>query len=115
MNINDSLYKTTEWSVFENILLNLPRTTCSVESWHSSLIMCDTVTTKFAKFVSLLQNEEELVRFKLVQESAGLPTFPNKDHAKEERLKMIVGSYKNYNKLSYFIALSKVYQLKFDE
>jgi hypothetical protein len=50
----------------------------------------------FAKFVDMLKNEDEFVRFKFLQEAAGKFSFPNKDFVKEDKLRMVVDCYKQF-------------------
>jgi hypothetical protein len=69
---NNAIYDHSFWSVNENILKNIPRTTCTIEAWHRVLNNSTLYPhPNLAKFVEMIQNEEEITRVKIIQELNG--------------------------------------------
>jgi hypothetical protein len=110
----EPLFSHCFWSVYDNVLMNIPRTTCSVEAWHR-LLKCTSSLPhpNLAKFVEIIKNEEEITRVELLQETNGLFRFPRKNFI-EGKLRLVVGSFKFFEGLGYFEALEKVVHWKFD-
>jgi hypothetical protein len=109
------LYNHGFWSVYTNIINSIPRTTCTIESWHRNLNSnCTRAHPNIAKFVELIQTEDEVVRTKLARERSGNIVFPGKNWCKEEKLRMIVHSYYEYDGFGYFEALYNIYGWKFE-
>jgi hypothetical protein len=108
-------YSHSFWSVHDNIKLCIPRSTCCVEAWHRSInSQCSVAHPNLAKFVEIIQKEEETTRFKLIQETAGNFSLSFKDFAKEEKLRLVVCSYEHYENFAFFAAVSKVYDWLFE-
>jgi hypothetical protein len=52
------------WNARERVILNLPRTTNGVESWHRTLNKIGEIPhPNIGKFVEILQKNEEMARF----------------------------------------------------
>lgn len=113
---NDGLFKKRFWSSYECIKNNLPRTTNTVESWHRSFNQrFRTAHPNISHFFDELKKEEETVRIKLIQASAGNVFSMNKNLVKEENLRNIISSYDLYEGFDFFNALDSVHDWKLDE
>jgi hypothetical protein len=60
------------WSCYERVLNNIPRTTNGVEAWHRTLnARCQVAHPNLGKFITIIQKEEEVVKYKLTQKING--------------------------------------------
>jgi hypothetical protein len=67
-NKDNTVYDLKMWSVYDNVINNIPKSTNSLEGWHRGLNA--SIVQKhpnFANFVTILQREEEVCFVKLLQ------------------------------------------------
>ena len=91
------------WSVFTRIKKQVPRTTNCVESWHKSLNnRTEIAHPNLGKFLSLIQKEEELVRFGLSRAKSGNIEFSRRNYEKEEKLRVVADNYDLFENYGFF-------------
>lgn len=101
-------YEIDFWNCNLRVLLNIPRTTNSVEAWHRSLnFKCNILHLNLRRFLEILIQENEKIRVTLLQTRHEISI--NKDFLeKEEKIRRIVLSYYCYEEWEFFNAISKV-------
>jgi hypothetical protein len=103
--VQNSFYSICFWSVYQNIINGIPRSTCAVEAWHRSLnSICVISHPNFAKFLEVIQKEEEVVRIKILQARNGRFRISEKNYLKEEKLRTILRNL-NFLKIWVFLIL----------
>lgn len=93
----------------------MPRTTNGVESWHRILNnRCEIAHPNIGKFITIIQKEEELTRFKMTQCINGNLETLQKNYQWEEKIRLIADNFDMFTEESYFKALDRVYQWNFE-
>ncbi|KAF7699640.1 hypothetical protein CDIK_1097, partial [Cucumispora dikerogammari] len=107
------LFKKELWSVYNRTINSIPRTTNSVEAWHKSLnSRINHAHPNIAMFINVIQKEEEVLRLFLSRAKSGKVDFSKINLKKEEKLRIIVNNYNNYERKGFFKALNSIYKWK---
>lgn len=110
-----SKYKSAFWNCFTRVKSNLPRTTNCLEAFHRVLnSKFNTAHVNLGKFLEVLIQENERVRVILIQ-SRNKIDLPKKNFVKEEKIRVIVDNFCNFNDFEFFDSLNDVIGWKFDD
>lgn len=108
------MYAIENWSCFNNVIDKLPRTTNAIEAWHRTINSRSEIShPNIARFISLLQSEEEIVRLEISRRKAGNFSFRKKHIVHDENLRIIVENFEMFSEEEYFICLDKIIKWKF--
>lgn len=102
------MYSPSLWSVYQNVVDDLPRTTNQVESWHSrwsKIVGAHHVST--SKIMEVMQQEQKSADGRASVYLAGGGDGKRKEYQqKDERLKKVVLNYEGYEMLDYLNAIA---------
>ncbi len=91
----NAVYSQDFWDVSERIVLNIPRTTNTIEGWHRALnVLASVRHPNIGRFIHVLQVETEKTRVHVARTLNGNLTQLRKDYEKEFKLLMIIENQK---------------------
>ena len=105
----DPMYPHELWNVYDRTLNGIPRTTNSVEAFHSAFNNSVTnANPTIWKLLDGLHQEDSLGKLKLGQHHSGEPEDKKEQREqKERRLQNLLKSYNPNDKLKFITAVSK--------
>ena len=98
------MFDQTLWNMFHRTILELPRTSNSVEGWHRSFqTTVSTVHPSFGRFLEALKQEQAHNRVQLLQALGGHPAPPQRRRYADnnQRLIQLVDNFQNMEPIQY--------------
>ena len=104
-----AMFPVVLWKMFHRTEEEIPQTNNSVEGWHRNFqAHVSSCHPSFWKFLQILQNKENYIRVKFIQNEVGHPAEPQRRRYLDSnrRILVIVDDFPNRDTLSYlrFIA-----------
>lgn len=107
--IKEPLYCADFWSLHDNIVNLIPRSINSAEAFHRNLNKCcQTAHPNLAKFITILQREDECNRIKIIQDRKCFK-INIKRLEKNFNLKIICENFYSYENFEFYEILDKIY------